>query len=141
MRLMLTIPAVALEGLSGWAAVKRSSLLVRYDPGLGFLYWGEMRLSIILLPLFVMEMLAFAVTSFPLLFHDINEAVIHGSVGQVNGSSETALVISQILIVLTSSLLLPLYLIATTLFYYDVRIRREGLDLELMAERERGLTA
>ena len=141
MRLMLTVPAVALEGLSGVAAARRSSLLVRYDPGLGFLYWGEMRLSIILLPLFVIEMLAFAVTSLPVLFHEINEAVMHGSVGQVNGPSEGALIVSQILVVLSSSLLLPLYLIATTLFYYDVRIRREGFDLELMAERERVKTA
>ena len=31
------------------------------------------------------------------------------------------------------SLILPLYSIATTLFYYDIRIRREGFDLEVMA--------
>jgi hypothetical protein len=58
MRLMVTVPAVTLEGLSGWQAVKRSSALVRYDPGLGFMYWGEMRLSFLLLPLFVIELLA-----------------------------------------------------------------------------------
>ena len=29
-------------------------------------------------------------------------------------------------------------LIATTLFYYDVRIRREGFDLEFMAGRMEG---
>ena len=32
MRLWLTIPSVALEGLSGWKAVKRSSTYVQYDP-------------------------------------------------------------------------------------------------------------
>ena len=137
MRLMLTVPAVALENLSGWAAAKRSSDLVRFDPGLGFLYWGEMRLSVILLPLFVIELLAFAVTSLPFLVHDINEAILHGSIGQLSGTSDTAMIFSQILLVLSSSLLLPLYLIATTLFYYDVRVRREGFDLELMVERER----
>jgi membrane-anchored glycerophosphoryl diester phosphodiesterase (GDPDase) len=135
MRLMLTVPAVALEKLSAMAAVRRSSQLVRYDPGLGFWYWGEMRLSILLLPLFVIEILAFCITSLPMLFHDINEALVHGSIGQISAPPEAAVICSQILVVLSSSVLLPLYLIATMLFYYDVRIRREGFDLELMAQQ------
>jgi hypothetical protein len=135
MRLMATIPAVALESLSGWKAVKRSSQLVRYDPGLGILYWGEMRLSILLLPLFIIELLALSLTSLPVTIHEINEALRHGSIGQITQPPESALIISQILILLSGALLLPLYLIATTLFYYDVRIRREGFDLEFMAQQ------
>jgi hypothetical protein len=133
MRLMVTVPAVALEGLSGWAAVKRSSALVRYDPGLGFLYWGEMRLSFLLLPLFVIELLTLSITSLPVTLHQIDEILRHGAVGQITAPPDAALVVSQILVLLSGSLLLPLYLIATTLFYYDVRIRREGFDLEFMA--------
>jgi hypothetical protein len=140
MRLMATIPAVALEGLSGWQAVKRSSALVQYDPGLGILYWGEMRLSILLLPLFVIELLALSLTSLPVTIHEINEALSHGSIGQITAPPESALIVSQILVLLSGSLLLPLYIIATTLFYYDVRIRREGFDLEFMARQlETGL--
>ncbi len=135
MRLMLTVPAVALENLGGWKAVKRSSDLVRYDPGLGFFYWGETRLSLLLLPLFVIELLALSITSLPLTLHEINEALRHGSIGQIAAPPETAVILSQILILLSSSLIFPLYLIATTLFYYDVRIRREGFDLEFMAGR------
>jgi hypothetical protein len=133
MRLMLTIPAVALEKLSSWKAVKRSSLLVRFDPGLGILYWGEMRLSFLLLPLFVIELLALSLTSLPMTLHEINEALRHGTIGQITAPPESAVIVSQILVLLSGSLLLPLYLIATTLFYYDVRIRREGFDLEFMA--------
>ncbi len=133
MRLMVTVPAVALEGLSGWKAVQRSSDLVRYDPGLGILYWGEMRLSFLLLPLFVIEFLSLSLTSLPMTMHAINEVLRHGSIGQITAPPESAMVLSQILVLLSNSLLLPLYLIATTLFYYDVRIRREGFDLEFMA--------
>jgi hypothetical protein len=133
MRLMLSIPAVALEELSGWRAVRRSSELVRYDPGLGILYWGEMRLSFLLLPLFVIELLALSLTSVPVMMHEINEVLRHGSIGQITAPPEAALILSQILMLLSGSLLLPLYLIATTLFYYDVRIRREGFDLEFLA--------
>jgi hypothetical protein len=135
MRLMVTIPAVALEDLSGWKAAKRSSQLVRFDPGLGVLYWGEMRLSLLLLPLFVIELLALSLTSLPLTLHQINEVLRHGAIGQLTAPPESAVILSEILVLLAGSLLLPLYLIATTLFYYDVRIRREGFDLEFMADQ------
>ena len=140
MRLMVTLPAVALERLSGWPAVKRSSTLVRFDPGLGVLYWGEMRLSFLLLPLFVIELLAFSVTSLPMTLHQINEILQHGAIGQIAAPPDFTVILSQILVLLTGSLLLPLYLIATTLFYYDVRIRREGFDLEFLAARAGAVT-
>jgi len=134
MRLMVTVPAVALEGLSGWKAVKRSSTLVRYDPGLGILYWGEMRLSFLLLPLFVIEMLLLSITSLPLILHQVNDILQHGSSGQTSAPPDSIMILSQVLMFLTGSLILPLYSIAMTLFYYDVRIRREGFDLEFMAK-------
>jgi hypothetical protein len=133
MRLMVTVPVVALEGLAGWSAARRSSTLVRFDPGLGFLYWGEMRLSFLLLPLFAIELLTLSITSLPVTLHQIDGLLRHGSMGQLTSPPDAAVILSQVLVLLTGSLLLPLYLIATTLFYYDVRIRREGFDLEFMA--------
>lgn len=135
MRLMLTAPAVALENLSGWKAVKRSAALVRFDPGLGFLYWGEMRLSLLLLPLVAIELLSMSLTSLPVTLYELKELLRHGSLGQITAPPESVQILTQILVVLSGSLLLPLYLIATTLFYFDVRIRREGFDLELMAAK------
>lgn len=138
MRLMITVPALALEGLSGWKAIKRSSALVRYDPGLGFLYWGEMRLSFLLLPLFIIELMILMLTSLPLTIHQIGEVLQHGSNGQIAPPPDSVLILSQILTFLAGSLILPLYSIATTLFYYDIRIRREGFDLEFMSAQLRG---
>jgi hypothetical protein len=133
MRLMITVPALAIEGLSGWNAIKRSASLVRYDPGLGFLYWGEMRLSFLLLPPFIIELLILFITSLPLTLHHIGEILRHGSTGQVTPPPDSLLILSQILTFLAGSLILPLYAIATVLFYYDIRIRREGFDLEYLA--------
>jgi hypothetical protein len=133
MRLMITVPALALEGRSGWKAIKRSATLVRYDPGLGILYWGEMRLSFLLLPLFIIELLILSLTSLPLTLHAFGELMRHGSGGQIAAPPDSILIVSQILTFLAGSLILPLYAIATTLFYYDIRIRREGFDLEFMA--------
>jgi hypothetical protein len=135
MRLMVTIPALALEGLSGWNAIKRSSSLVRYDPGLGILYWGEMRLSFLLLPLFIIELLILSLTSLPLTLHQIGEIMRHGSSGQLTPPPDSVMILSQVLTFLAGSVILPLYSIATTLFYYDIRIRREGFDLEFMAHQ------
>jgi len=133
MRLMITVPALALEGSSGWKAIKRSAALVRYDPGLGILYWGEMRLSFLLLPLFIIELLILSLTSLPVTVHQIGEVMRHGSSGQMAAPPDSIMILSQILTFLAGSLILPLYSIATTLFYYDIRIRREGFDLEFMA--------
>jgi hypothetical protein len=134
MRLMVTAPVIALEGTTGWAACRRSSALVRYDPGLGFFYWGETRLSLLLLPLFVIQMLASTLTSVPLLISQFNEAVQHGT-AQFANQADVIVVASQIMTYLAAALILPLYVIAVTLFYYDVRIRREGFDLEFLAGR------
>jgi len=132
MRLMVTVPALALENRSGWKAVKRSAALVRYDPGLGIMYWGEMRLSFLLLPLFIIELLILSLTSLPLTLHQFGELMRNGSSGQISPPPDSIMILSQILTFLAGSLILPLYSIATTLFYYDIRIRREGFDLEYM---------
>jgi hypothetical protein len=135
MRLMTTVPALALEGLSGWKAIRRSSALVQYDPGLGFLYWGEMRLSFLLLPLFIIELLVLSLTSLPLTIHQFGEIMRHGASGQINAPPDSVMILSQVLTFLAGSIILPLYTVATTLFYYDIRIRREGFDLEFMVRQ------
>ncbi|HUB68612.1 MAG TPA: hypothetical protein VL981_14095 [Candidatus Methylacidiphilales bacterium] len=140
MRIWVIIPPLAIERLSGWKAVGRSVELVRYDPGLGILYWGEMRLSFLLLPLFAIELLILSLTSLPLIIVDFSEAVRHGA-AQLNAPPDATMMASTVLAFLAESLVLPLYPIATTLFYYDVRIRREGFDLEFMAENLRSINA
>ena len=135
MRLMVTVPVLALEDLAGWPAARRSSALVRYDPGLGFFYWGETRLSLLLLPLFVIQLLTSTLTSVPMVVAQINELIRHGTATALTNYSDAVVVGSQVLTYLAGALILPLYTIAVTLFYYDVRIRREGFDLEFLAGR------
>jgi hypothetical protein len=138
MRLMVTVPVLALENLTGWAACRRSSALVRYDPKLGFFYWGETRLSLLLLPLFVIQLLTSTLTSVPMVVAQINDMIRHGTATPLTNYSDVVVVGSQVLTYLAGALILPLYVIAVTLFYYDVRIRREGFDLEFLASRLEG---
>jgi hypothetical protein len=52
------------------------------------------------------------------------------------GQSLTALqVASQVVGVLFTVLVYPLISVVQTLLYYDLRIRKEGFDIELMAQR------
>jgi hypothetical protein len=67
--------------------------------------------------------------------HQFGEVMRHGSGGQIAAPPDSIMILSQILTFLAGSLILPLYVIATTLFYYDIRIRREGFDLEFLAEQ------
>jgi len=65
--------------------------------------------------------------------HQLGDFFQHGSGNQITVPPDSTVIISQVLTFLAVSLILPLYSIATTLFYYDIRIRREGFDLEFMA--------
>lgn len=138
MRLMVTVPVLALEGLAGWRGCRRSSALVRFDPGLGFFYWGETRLSLLLLPLFVISIMCSSLTSLPQIIAGVNEFIHQGTTTTVTNPSDIVLVGSQVLTYLAGALILPLYSIAVLLFYYDVRIRSEGFDLEIMVDRLEG---
>jgi hypothetical protein len=97
-----------------------------------------MRLSFLLLPLFIIELLILSLTYLPLIIFQVGEAVRDGNGSQMGSAPDSILIFSQILTFLAISLILPLYPIATTLFYYDIRIRREGFDLEIMARQLRG---
>jgi len=80
-------------------------------------------------------LLILSLTSLPLTVHQIGEIMRHGSGGQIAPPPDSVLILSQILTFMAGSLILPLYSIATTLFYYDIRIRREGFDLEFISGR------
>jgi hypothetical protein len=69
----------------------------------------------------------------PLVVHEFSEVARHGTSGSFTAPPDAVTIASQIMIFLAGSLILPLYSIATTLFYFDIRIRREGFDLEFMS--------
>ncbi|MEM1059614.1 MAG: glycerophosphoryl diester phosphodiesterase membrane domain-containing protein [Verrucomicrobiota bacterium] len=127
-RWFLTMPAVMLEGKWGWSALRRSSQLITHRQGGGFWQLGETRLSIVLLVLFVVSVLLILASYLPVILDRMlpQQGVEHfANVG----------LLASVLEFLVNSLLMPLYTVATTLFYLDLRMRREGLDLELYANQ------
>lgn len=133
-RYLLVGPVVILEELKGLRALRRSSEIIRYDPGLGFFYWGETRLSLLLLVIAVINLLVVLLTRTPVLIASLGE-ILHGNLNPETMSIPLAVTLfTYLLNFLGSSLVAPLYVIAGTLFYYDVRVRKEAFDLELMAD-------
>jgi hypothetical protein len=132
-RYLLTDQAVMLENKSGWLAIRRSTELIRHDPGLGFMYWGETRISIILLVIVVASILIGCVSSIPALISRI-PGLMRGNYTAMDMDLPTGVkIVTHLLNFLGSSLVAPLFAIAKTAFYYDARVRKEGFDLELMA--------
>jgi hypothetical protein len=60
--------------------------------------------------------------------------MIGGIIGMLIGGQTAVLLVMLVLNALGGVLVYPLIPIVSTLMYYDLRIRREGLDLELMAD-------
>ena len=60
--------------------------------------------------------------------------MVVGILAAVAGGQKAVLAVSVVLGSLGSVFVYPIIPIVTTLMYYDLRVRREGLDLELMAD-------
>ena len=117
---------VVIENKGAWAAIRRSTQLA----GTG---WGKV-LGLIFLIGFLTMLLSYGIQGIV----EIVFAIIP------TGGSQTAqtlqkTVLSQSATSLVSIFLAPVGFIASTLLYYDLRVRREGLDITYAAQ-ETGVT-
>ncbi len=124
--IFLLLPqAVMLEAKNGLAAMKRSWEIVCHNPKLGFMQRGETRLSLLLLAILPVHLLLIVATYLPQINAGIGE-ILRGNYDLIAMKTPLAVKIySNLLTFLTDSLVFPAYLIACTVFYYDVRIRKE----------------
>ena len=117
-RLLLTTQAIVLEGQGPWAGLARSWRLV------GQAFWRSLG---ILLLVYAFIYIVSLIVQLPLIVLGaffgmlLNNSVLYQSIA--------SLVTYGVLI-----LVLPLQFIIFTLLYYDLRIRKEGYDLELKIE-------
>ena len=105
---------VVLERTGAWQGLQRSRELVRGSWWRVFFIW------------LLVSVLVGILTA-------IVQGVFHAIVALAGASGVTTSVISSIASGATSIFLLPVQLGALTLLYYDLRIRKEGFDIELAA--------
>ncbi len=115
-RLITALPAAALENLSPRRAFGRSFDLTRGYVG---------RALVIYLLYFLLRIIAYA-----FLYYPQRLAVI--LVRQNAGMASAWLALAHVGSVAAATLILPFFTIAATVFYFDLRVRKEALDLRLM---------
>ena len=113
----LAFPAALVERLGPVAALRRSQRLVR---GRWWATFGALLLGILLAT--VLSSIAQALVAIPLVI-------------AVDESSVLALVISSLAGAIGYVIATPFQAAIVALAYFDLRVRKEGLDLELVAER------
>lgn len=112
-RTSLAPPAIVLEHLSGWRGLTRSWRLVK---GLSWRIFG-------------IRVLVFLIAG-------IISAVLGGllSLAGAGLDANGRLIVQEIVGAFTAVFIGPITYIAVTLLYYDTRIRKEGFDIEMLAQ-------
>ena len=111
-RTVVAVPAIVLEHVSGWQGLKRSWALMRgrFWPTLG---------RVLLLAL-----IAGIISSVVALIFELP--------GQAIDPNNT-FIFDQVARAIAAVFVGPITYIGITLLYYDVRIRKEGFDIEMLA--------
>jgi hypothetical protein len=119
-RLLLTPQAIVLEDHAAWAGIKRSWRLVEGS------FWRT------LLIMLLMGILIYLISALP-------AGILSFSLTLANRGSPSGLILSQAISTLVAEIgviiALPLQLAVYTLLYYDLRVRKEGYDIEIMAQQ------
>jgi hypothetical protein len=120
-RLLVTTQAIVLEGLGPLAGLGRSWRLVAGA------FWRTLGILVL------MGILSYIIAAVPATV--VSFALTIGSGNALNNLVRNQ-IITTLLAELGQIVMLPLQLAIYTLLYYDLRIRKEGYDLELIAEAQ-----
>lgn len=114
----VALPALLFEGLTGLAALRRSFALVR---GRWWPTFGTLLVAIVIL--FVVQFVLGLVAG----------AIVGGLVPGTSTNVAVLIAVGSVLGVLSRIISTPFVAACVTVIYYDLRVRKEGLDLELLA--------
>ncbi len=126
---LLVGQVVVIEGLGPTEAMRRSSELMRKKSDKGFFRNNIMKASVILIIVFMLAAAAGGIVSLPfgiaqVLTHDRSHPPsLLGPMHLLQGT----------LTMIVQAGVSPIGTIAMILFYYDIRIRKEGFDLQMLA--------
>jgi hypothetical protein len=135
LRLMLVPAVAAVEGRGGLAALARSSRLMSPLPGSRLVDRPGVRASLVLLGMFVLAVAVNALVGIPRLIA-LRARGGEGGLALLGAHLPLPLEIAvSAFEAVGGAALQPFSLVAVVVFYFDRRARREGLDLELWAER------
>lgn len=132
LRWFLYAEAVVLEGRAGPAALRRSRALMAGSVEPGFFGRIKVRASLVLLVVFFVSLVPGLLVGIPLF---VLMAIYAPAPGVLDPASIPLLfrLPLEALQLLASGLVAPFGVLAVLAFWFDLRVRREGYDLELRA--------
>ena len=137
LRFLFTGPVIAMEDVGAWAALRRSGELISGRIGKGILNRVKVRATLVLTIVFAILMVVGMVAGIPAT---ILQFVYANPLDPVNADPnnipQLLMIPAELLSIAAQAVFSPLYLVVAALFYVDMRVRREGLDLELQLEKE-----
>jgi hypothetical protein len=129
LRFFLTAQVIALEGLGAVAAIRRSGELIRGRVAPGLLGGMKIRATILISVVTVILLSVSFLAALPQLGLNMIYGGLNSSLGATT-IPPLLLVIAQLFQVFAQAVFGSLFAVIGVLFYLDVRVRREGLDLE-----------
>jgi hypothetical protein len=129
-RFILTSQVVALEDVGTWKAYRRADQLSSGRLGRGTLGIVKVRLTVLITIVGLVVLVVTGVANLPGLALGAYYASLSTG-GVVMQPPQYLLVPAELVELTLSSLVAPLFLVFQVMFYLDMRMRREGLDLEL----------
>lgn len=125
---LLVGQVVVLENQRPVAALRRSRELMRVKTDRGFARHNYTKAGVILLITFALGAIVGGIISIPF-------AIVHAMAGTQRAVTPFAplQLLQGVLTMTVQAAIAPVGLIAMILFYYDIRIRKEGFDLEVLA--------
>lgn len=129
--------ALALEGLSTVQALRRSSKLMG-PPGVKLAQNPKFRLSLLLLVYFAVQSAVQQLFMLPTMVQGFSQTPPFSGDTSLWSLPLYVGVPLALLQVASNSLLMPLSAVLSTLFYFDLRVRYEGYDLDVAEGREDG---
>ena len=126
---LLVSEVVVLEGRRPWEALRRSRELMRVKTDKGFVRNNVTKASVILLITFILGAVATGIVTIPFAILNFMQHIAH-RVPTLFGPLQIA---QGLLTAVVQAAVAPIGPVAMILFYYDIRIRKEGFDLQVLA--------
>ncbi len=136
LRFLFTSQIVAMEDVGAREAVRRSKQLVSGRVGPGFLDRVKVRATLLLTIVTAILVVVSLTAGIPAtIIHFIYMQPFDPANADPDAVPQLLLVPAQLLQTLAQAAFAPLFMVVSALFYVDMRVRREGLDLELKLGR------
>ncbi|MFP2907396.1 hypothetical protein ACLESD_20580, partial [Pyxidicoccus sp. 3LFB2] len=134
LRFMLLPPVMAMEDLGAWEAFKRSGELLSGRIGPGFMGRVVVRAMVLYTVVSLILISVQLVSGIPswLVMAPYGSPFLDA--GTMARTPQLLLVPAELVQVVAQSCFTPIYFVFCSLFYVDMRVRREGLDLERRME-------